>query len=360
MKDIIVVVGGYGQAGCVVCRLLGRRFPGRVYAAGRSLAKAAAFASSTDGDVLPLQMDVRDGSSVGLPEGTGLVVMCLDQDDTSFVARCLELGVHYVDISASAGFLARVRKLGGEGKGRPRSTAVLSVGLAPGLTNLLVKRCVQSLDEVRSADIFLMLGLGDKHGRAAIEWMADNMEARFNVTAQGGRTEANSFEDGKKTAFPGIRGRRMAYRFPFADQFSLPDTLGIRTVSTRICFDSRSATRLLAAFKKAGAFRLLRCRAVRRAAVRTFERLRWGSDVCVAKASAEGTQAGRPVRYECSVRGRQEHAVTGAVAAAVAERLYVGVCPPGVYHIEELFEPMELIGGLEERIEFEEGWYDPN
>lgn len=48
-KDRIVVVGGYGHVGATICKNLGNAYPGRVYAAGRSLEKAEAFSEKQMG-----------------------------------------------------------------------------------------------------------------------------------------------------------------------------------------------------------------------------------------------------------------------------------------------------------------------
>ncbi|GED27534.1 hypothetical protein BAG01nite_36360 [Brevibacillus agri] len=58
-KDKIVVVGGYGYVGATICKELGNLYPGRVYAAGRSLEKAEAFCRETAGKVRPLRFDLR-------------------------------------------------------------------------------------------------------------------------------------------------------------------------------------------------------------------------------------------------------------------------------------------------------------
>jgi saccharopine dehydrogenase-like NADP-dependent oxidoreductase len=83
--------------------------------------------------------------------------------DADLARVCLDRGNHYVDISASYALLWEVEKLDALAK-RRGATAVLSVGLAPGLTNLLAKHCAQVLDELQSLDIFVMLGLGEAYG----------------------------------------------------------------------------------------------------------------------------------------------------------------------------------------------------
>lgn len=59
---------------------------------------------------------------------------------------------------------------------------MLSIGLAPGLTNLLAAHAHRLLDEVTELDIFIMLGLGDRHGKAAMEWTVDHLCTRYDVT----------------------------------------------------------------------------------------------------------------------------------------------------------------------------------
>ena len=66
---------------------------------------------------------------------------------------------------------------------------------------------------------------------------------------------------------------------------------------------------------------------------------------------------GRNERYCCSVTGRKEGLITGKIAGLVAEKIYTGAYPSGIYHIEQLFEPEEMLGKLEKIIEINEHYY---
>ncbi|MBD0381473.1 hypothetical protein [Paenibacillus sedimenti] len=50
-----------------------------------------------------------------------------------------------------------------------------------GLTSLLARRAKNLMDETDSIDISIMLGLGDHHGKAAIEWTIDNLGMKYDV-----------------------------------------------------------------------------------------------------------------------------------------------------------------------------------
>ena len=71
---------------------------------------------------------------------------------------------HFVDISASYSGHRSLEALNDQARASG-VTGVLSVGLVPGITNLLVRHVHDVLGAVGSAEIAVLLGLGDTHGR---------------------------------------------------------------------------------------------------------------------------------------------------------------------------------------------------
>lgn len=336
MRTDIVVIGGYGHVGAQICTLLSGRFPGAVYAAGRSLERAEQFCRSTGGRVKPLQMDAAEAFSADKMRQVKLVVMCLDQQDSSFAEACLIEGIHYIDVTANLAFFGQMAQLAGSGN-KYGATALLSVGLAPGLTNLLAGEAKLSMDKVQQLDIAVLLGLGDSHGQAAIEWTVDNLAAQFEVMQNGKAIRADSFTDAKITDWGVSLGKRRAYRFPFSDQQVLPQTLGIPTVSTRLCFDSRAATSGIAVLQKLGLLKWLGHRRFRKMAVRSFGTIRLGTERYAIKVEASGLKNGAAATSEYVIQGFRESTITAQVAAIAAGTLYSnGYVTPGIYHLEQL------------------------
>jgi hypothetical protein len=340
MSKKILVMGGYGAVGRGISTELGRLFPGAVYAAGRSLARAAAFAETTGGRVLPLAFDAAAsdaGAFDSLPADVGMVVMCLDQTDTRFVQACLERGLVYVDISASDDFHKKVEALDPLAREKG-GTALLSVGLSPGLTNLLVKYAAARVEGVVSADIAILLGLGERHGRAAIEWTVDQLLADFPDSREGAAGPVRALSDGRSVEFPGL-GRRTAYRFNFSDQHALHRTLSIPAVVSRLCFDVEIVGRLLALAKRSGALGILRWRVARRLAIRAFEIGGIGQEVYALRIDVRGSAArDAGGQFRCVLRGHREAESTAQVAARVADLTYRKRPPAGVLHIEQLLD----------------------
>lgn len=336
MRTDIVVIGGYGHVGAQICMLLSDKFPGVVYAAGRSLERAEQFCGSTGGRVRPLQIDAAEAFSAERMRHVKLVVMCLDQQDSTFAEACLIEGIHYIDVTANLAFFGQMARLNQSGN-KYRATALLSVGLAPGLTNLLAGEAKLSMDEVQQLDIAILLGLGDSHGQAAIEWTVDNLSVQFGIMQNGEITRVDSFTDGKKTDLGAGLGKRRAYRFPFSDQQILPQTLGIPSVSTRLCFDSRAATSGIAWLQKLGLLRWLRRGRLRKATVYAFGKIRLGTERYAIKVKASGMKNGAQATAEYVIQGFRESTITAQVAAIAAGTVYTnGGGVPGIYHLEQL------------------------
>lgn len=350
MKDQIWVIGGYGQVGQMICQHLALAFPGKVWAAGTRWERAEQFSRETGGAVKPLQLDITKPVDSGMLRNVKLVIMCVDQHDTRFVESCAKAGTNYIDISAKADFMTQVEHLHST-LHSSGSTAILSVGLSPGVTNLLVREAIVHLDQIQEADITVMLGLGEKHGKAAVEWTVDQMSTTYDVMREGEFVPVQSLSGGTYIDFGDGLGRRMAYLFPFSDQQAVARTLHIPNVSTRLCLDSRWITRLLSISRRMGLLKLLRLRRIRQAAVNALVWIPGGEPMFAVKVDVTGWKNGHCTRVEQRIVGNKEAVVTAEVAAAVAKKVYATPQQPGVYHVEQCFTLHDLQDELAEKLE---------
>lgn len=351
MNQKILVVGGYGKVGSVVTKRLATQFPGLVIVGGRNEAKAKTYANSLMNNVSSILLDVESKSFEDeLLKGVGIVVMCIDQSNTRFVKHCIENSVCYIDVTATYSMLKEVELLHDTAV-KHDSTVILSVGIAPGLTNLLALQCKLKRPEVRFVDVFILLGLGDEHGEAAIRWSLEALSEDFEPSTLGGST----LTKGKESIFPADLGKRMAYYFNFSDQFVIQNTLGYLSATTRMCFDSRFVTFVSNALRKLRFNRVLRFDRVQNSIVYLMKRYRFGTDRFAVKVEARSEEQGQPV-YQCALMGAQESRTTGLVAALVAEQLQTSSFASGVYHIEQLFDPVMVLNRMQEfGLFYEEG-----
>ncbi len=349
IREKIMLVGGYGQVGQLIAERLAPSFPDRLIIVGRSLDKAAACATRIGEGATGRALDVNSENLGSHLEDVALVLVCLDQADSRFVEQCLSRGIDYLDVTASYEFLRRVSALDSLAK-RSGATAVLSVGVAPGLTNLIAAQAVNAMNRTNRIDVFIQLGLGGRHGKAAIAWMIDNLDATYDVREASQQMSVRSFGESRRVRFPGQRVASIAYRFNFSDQQVLTWTLNVPSVSTWVCFDSRFLTWLLAAGARAGLGRPMRKPGWRAAAIWLFRNVRVGSDVCAVVVRAAGKTKQGDRTLELSVVGRNEVLMTAVVAAEVARQMLSAKLGAGVFHSEQIIALDSVVSALKDEL----------
>lgn len=341
----ILIVGGYGKVGRSIAERLAPTFPGRIAIAGRSLGKATAAAAEIGYDAQGRAVDIFASDASDALDDVALALVCLDQTDTRFVEQCLSRGIHYVDISADHAFLSRVEEHDGLAK-KTGATAMLSVGTAPGLTNLLAARAREKFEHLDRIDILLELGLGDHHGQAAVEWTFDNLDASFEVMENGRARRVRSFGESIDIRLPGRKKMRPAYRFNFSDQHVIGRTLEVASVSTWVRFDGRLSTWLFAVSSRAGLGRLLRRSYWRKLAVWLFMNVHVGSDICGVAVRGLGRTKNGSEEITIGVIGRREAQMTAIIAAETTRQVLAANPGSGVFHSEQAIAIDPVIAAL--------------
>ncbi|MFE0148950.1 saccharopine dehydrogenase family protein [Nonomuraea sp. NPDC059007] len=313
--NTVLILGGYGAVGREAAAAL-TGVPGtRVIVAGRNPGRAAPIPGTT-----AMRVDAADPADLDRAlDGVTTVLMCAEIDNARVARACLKRGIGYVDVSASHDLLAEIGGLDDVARASG-ATAALSVGLVPGVTNLLARVCAER-SPAAELRVGVLLGSGEHHGPAAIAWTLDGLGAL----------------DGSWTMnFPVPYGSRVVHRFPFSDQYTLPGTLGVPAVRTGLCLDSRLFTRLLAVAGRPAVARLLRRKGVRSLLLGALARFHFGGDgFAVTVTSGRGG---------ASFSGRRQSRVTGRAAALLIRDL--PALPPGVRHIEQLVDPIAFLSEL--------------
>jgi saccharopine dehydrogenase-like NADP-dependent oxidoreductase len=151
-----VVLGGVGTIGRVVVRDLLASDPGHwVVVADFNLAKAREFVRSLRSRrARPVFADAsKPVALAGVMRGADVVVNCTQHDFNMIVMRAaLRAGVHYVDLGGLFRWTRRQRKLDGAFK-RAGLTAVIGMGCAPGITNVLTQFGAEQMQRVDSVRI---------------------------------------------------------------------------------------------------------------------------------------------------------------------------------------------------------------
>lgn len=335
MKRKILIVGGYGAVGSSIAERLMKVYPHQIIIAGRSFSKAQAKAEEFQNKVIPKQLDVNNLKDFSVLNEVELVIMCLDQQNTDFVEDCISKGISYIDISADYQNLQEIEKLHCLAE-QNNSTVVLSVGLAPGITNLLAQYVVSQIQNVESIDIFVLLGLGEKHGDHAYRWTFDNLDSNYTLKIHDEEKTIKSFTQPLKT---NLSGNRNFYLFNFSDQHVLLNTLNVPKVQTRMAFDVEWFTELTAFLRKLRITRLFSNKKVQDFAIQSFKNFPMGTDVFGVKVIAKDKNENSK---SVSVKGNNEGRITASVAAEIAVLVLDENLLKGVFHSHQLVKDIPV------------------
>ncbi|EZH65293.1 hypothetical protein DH09_16775 [Bacillaceae bacterium JMAK1] len=284
-----------------------------------------------------------------------ICVMCIEQKHPNFIKFCFQHHIHYIDISPSYESLSQVMVFDELAK-KSQSSAVIGVGISPGLSNLLASQLSNEMDQVEQIDTYLMLGIGEVHGHDGVNWLLNHIQKNYTLMENGLEKQVKPFSDGKRSTFHHSIGKRTAYRFNLADQYILQQTADVTKTSSRFFYDSKLAMIGIVVAKKLGLSYLLRVAVMKRAyrmflslSLKLFEKLRIGTDLYTVKVEVSGEKQGKSVQYEASLTGNNNTKITGEVAAVVVDCLQSGKKQAGVYYLEQMMELDEILFLLDER-----------
>lgn len=343
MTDKILIIGGYGAVGRIISEKVSALYPGNVIIAGRNFEKANLLSFQLGNGTTPHRLDICDWKEEDVPQGVGFVIMCVDVPAMDFVEHCIFKGIHYMDITPTTNITQSIEKLDALAKANQVSV-VLSVGIAPGISNLLAQHAYNTRPDLQNIDIYILFGLGEKHGDAGYRWVFENMIDQYPLASREKNETIHSLSLPKKTQ---LLGKRTFYSFNFADQHTLLRTTKARQVVTRLAFDSRASTRLLYLLHRIHLLKPL-IKRIQKLMPQVEKYGQMGSDVYAIKAVAwSGNES-----YECSVIGNKEVDLTAYVATEVAKIVCEQPLRPGVSHINEIIKDIPVF--LAELKEYDE------
>lgn len=338
----LLIVGGYGLVGGHAARVLRRRHPDLpLVLAGRNPARAQALARELGADTVAL--DVRaDRPLDALTERPAAVLAAVSDPHDRLLADALRRGIPLADINrgGQAVALDAAVRVAGE---RPTAPLLLAGGWLSGLTALAATAVAREVGCADRIDIAVMLSSGDRVGPDA--WgFSRRLAWPFHAMESGRRTMMHPLTGMQRVRCADGRVRPGA-RVGTLEQITLPITLGVPTVTTRLVTADPLALWALVGLKRLGLLRALAWPPLGRVHDALLQRSGPGD---VAAFTATARVDDRMAGVEAlDVRG-QGH-LNGVGAAIAAERV-LGLdgapLPPGISFPEQSAEPSADIATL--------------
>lgn len=329
----LLVVGGYGLVGAQAARLLRQRDPGlRLLIGGRHPERAAEFARSIGARAVAV--DVGRPAPLGaLDERPAAVLGVVSDGWGHLVADAMRRGVPVADIHR-AGHADVLDVCVGAARARPTAAVLLAGSWFGGLAALMAAAAVGELGGAADrVDLTVLASSDDRVGPDS--WgFAERLAWPFHPMRDGRRVPAQPMTD-PRPARCADGAVRPAALIGTLEQTTLPVTLGVPTVETRLALQSPASLRALVALKRSGTLRALARPALRGVRSALLERPGAG-DFAGLTVTARGS--GRGVSVDLLDPRGQAH-LSAVGAALAAERVLGAALPPGVSYPEQSAHP---------------------
>jgi len=254
MTKSVVIVGGYGVVGAQLAAIIRKENPDLpLIIAGRSKATALALSAAL-GNATGLACDVMEKDPLGgVASDLAAVIALVNDPDNNLLAAAIERGIPYLDATRwttrlkEAVWLTANKKL--------RAPVVFSSAWMAGVPAIITQRAAAAFSDTESVDTSILFRLADNAGPNSVEY-ADQLATPFRVMQDGRWQMVKPMQDKKHVKFAsGFEGA--VYRFDEPAQETLALRLGAKSVASRITYDDKATTGLLAFMVRSGLWRLI-------------------------------------------------------------------------------------------------------
>lgn len=238
----VVLLGGSGDVGARLVPLLLKDPRVAVTVVSRH---AEGISDPLEGRVRHTALDLSNAESLGAM-AEAVVVNLTEATSPSLVGQVIGAGGWFLETSATPGYLRAVVEAldGADGTGN----AILCVGMAPGMTNLLAEQVTAKAAESAQIDIGVEMGMGRHYGAAATEWFLRTAGQSYPLVIDGSIQTVLPGQMKRKFAFSTGGPLRRSIGYGFAEQTMIAERSEhrLKTVRSFVALDPAWMTRSLA------------------------------------------------------------------------------------------------------------------
>ena len=338
----LLIVGGYGLVGAQVARLLRQRHPDLgLVLGGRRPEQGRELAESIGASTVVVDTSAERPLASLPARPTAVLAAASDPADRLLVDAARQ-GLPIADINRGghASVLDAAVAVAGEAASAP---VLLSGSWMAGVAALMAAATVREHGEVVRVDVTAMASSDDEVGPDS-QGFSQRLAWPYYPMRRGRRQAAQPLTDVRRVLCAD-GNERPAALVGTLEQITLPRTLGVPTVETRLALQDTASLYALIGLKRSGALRALTRPAMQRIRSALLERPGTG-DFAGITITAEGP--GRTVRVDVLDPNGQAH--LSAVGAVLAAERVLGLAgprlPAGLSFPEQSADPQADIATL--------------
>ncbi|MDY6802862.1 MAG: saccharopine dehydrogenase NADP-binding domain-containing protein [Cyanobacteriota bacterium] len=242
MTNQVLIIGGTGRIGTSVATDIANHTQAKITITGRRDLRNEISGSNFSF----LQLDLTDKEAIKNaivslkensddPSSPPLVIHCAGpffQRDAAVLKTCIEEGVNYVDVSDNRKFTSLALDYS-DAAANAGITAIINTGIFPGISNSLVRQCIDQLDEAEKIHLSYVVGGSGGAGLTVMRTTFLGLQNPFEVWMDGRWKSVTPYSDREVIEFPQPYGKIGVYWFDMPECFTLANAFPVKSVITK-------------------------------------------------------------------------------------------------------------------------------
>lgn len=244
MTNQVLIIGGTGRIGTSVATDIATHTQAEITITGRHHNNAT--------DKIPvsnmgfLKLDLTDKEAIrnaifSLKQNSEnspippLVIHCAGpffQRDATVLKTCIEAGVNYLDVSDNRKF-TRLALDYSDAAANAGVTAIINTGIFPGISNSLVRQCIDQLDKAEEIHLSYVVGGSGGAGLTVMRTTFLGLQNPFEVWIDNQWQSVTPYSDREVIEFPPPYGKIGVYWFDMPECFTLAKAFPVKSVITK-------------------------------------------------------------------------------------------------------------------------------
>ena len=220
MTQRVLILGGRGRIGSSVAEDIAKHTQAQITVTGRTALKSG-HETSLRYFVLDLAETEKLREAIS---STDIVIHCagpFHHRDTTVLQICIEQGVNYVDVSDHRSYTSKVLTLH-EQAVEKGITAVINTGIFPGISNSMVRQCVEQFDEPEKIHLSYVVSGSGGAGVTVMRTTFLGLQNPFEAFINGKWKTVKPYTNRENVNFPQPYGENGVYWFDMPETFTLP------------------------------------------------------------------------------------------------------------------------------------------
>lgn len=236
MTDQVLILGGRGRIGRSVAQDLVNHTQAQITITSRKVVAGTAVSEQLGKQVQFLELDLADKE--GLQKAiasSNLVIHCagpFHYRDASVLATCIKVGANYLDVSDHRSFTRKALDYHPQAQAAG-VTAIVNTGVFPGISNSMVRSCVEQLDVPERIHLSYLVSGSGGAGVTVMRTTFLGLQKPFTAWIDGEWKEVKPYSDRETVQFPTPYGKSHVYWFDMPEAFTLPEAFPVKTVITK-------------------------------------------------------------------------------------------------------------------------------